>query len=65
MTDSETATRAERLTKLYGPDPGVLDLDFSVAAGKVFGFLGPEIERLATTIATNSWRNVPTEASKG
>jgi ABC-2 type transport system ATP-binding protein len=50
MADTETALRAERLTKLYGNDRGVLDLDFSVAAGEVFGFLGPNGAGKTTTI---------------
>ena len=50
MADSETAIRAERLTKLYGSDRGVLELDFSVAAGEVFGFLGPNGAGKTTTI---------------
>jgi ABC-2 type transport system ATP-binding protein len=50
MADTETALRAERLTKLYGSDRGVLDLDFSVAAGEVFGFLGPNGAGKTTTI---------------
>jgi ABC-2 type transport system ATP-binding protein len=33
--------RARRLTKFYGDEGGVLDLDFEVGAGEVFGFLGP------------------------
>ena len=45
MADSELAIRAEGLTKLYGSDRGVLELDFSVAAGEVFGFLGPNEAR--------------------
>ena len=50
MAVSETAIRAERLTKLYGSDRGVLELDFSVAAGEVFGFLGPNGAGKTTTI---------------
>jgi beta-exotoxin I transport system ATP-binding protein len=50
MADSETAIRAERLTKLYGSDRGVVELDFSVAAGEVFGFLGPNGAGKTTTI---------------
>ena len=41
MAGTETAIRARSLTKLSGNDRGVVDLDFEVAAGEVFGFLGP------------------------
>jgi ABC-2 type transport system ATP-binding protein len=33
--------RAQGLTKFYGGDRGVVDIDFEVFAGEVFGFLGP------------------------
>ena len=33
--------QAERLTKNYGSRPAVVDLDFSVEQGEVFGYLGP------------------------
>jgi ABC-2 type transport system ATP-binding protein len=42
--------RAERLTKLYGPERGVTELDFAVGAGEVFGFLGPNGAGKTTTI---------------
>jgi ABC-2 type transport system ATP-binding protein len=42
--------RAERLTKLYGRERGVTDLDFAVEAGEVFGFLGPNGAGTTTTI---------------
>ena len=42
--------RAERLTKFYGPQRGVLELDFAVEAGEVFGFLGPNGAGKTTTI---------------
>ena len=45
-----TVVRAERLTKLYGQERGVADLDFSVGAGEVFGFLGPNGAGKTTTI---------------
>jgi ABC-2 type transport system ATP-binding protein len=45
-----TVVRAEGLTKYYGARPGVLDLDFSVEQGEVFGFLGPNGAGKTTTI---------------
>jgi ABC-2 type transport system ATP-binding protein len=44
------AIRAERLTKFYGPSRGVLELDFEVRGGEVFGFLGPNGAGKTTTI---------------
>jgi ABC-2 type transport system ATP-binding protein len=42
----------ERLTKSYGSTPGVVDLDFSVGPGEVFGYLGPNGAGKTTTIRT-------------
>jgi beta-exotoxin I transport system ATP-binding protein len=42
--------RAQSLTKLYGSSRGVLDLDFEVRQGEVFGFLGPNGAGKTTTI---------------
>jgi beta-exotoxin I transport system ATP-binding protein len=42
--------RVERLTKLYGRVRGILDLDFEVESGEVFGFLGPNGAGKTTTI---------------
>jgi len=42
--------RAEGLTKFYGANRGILDVDFSVDAGEVFGFLGPNRAGKTTTI---------------
>ncbi len=40
----------EGLTKSYGRNRGVVDLSFSVEAGEVFGFLGPNGSGKTTTI---------------
>lgn len=45
-----TVVRAHGLTKFYGQSRGVLDLDFSVGSGEVFGFLGPNGAGKTTTI---------------
>jgi ABC-2 type transport system ATP-binding protein len=42
--------RAERLTKFYGSSRGVLELEFEVREGEVFGFLGPNGAGKTTTI---------------
>jgi beta-exotoxin I transport system ATP-binding protein len=42
--------RAEQLTKFYGAARGVVDVDFSVVEGEVFGFLGPNGAGKTTTI---------------
>jgi ABC-2 type transport system ATP-binding protein len=42
--------RAEELTKSYGENRGIVDVDFSVDAGEVFGFLGPNGAGKTTTI---------------
>jgi ABC-2 type transport system ATP-binding protein len=43
---------AERLTKSYGRQRGVIDLDFGVEPGEVFGYLGPNGAGKTTTIRT-------------
>jgi ABC-2 type transport system ATP-binding protein len=42
--------RAEKLTKFYGSDRGIIDLDLTVEGGEVFGFLGPNGAGKSTTI---------------
>ena len=42
----------ERLTKSYGDQRGIVDLDLVVEAGEVFGFLGPNGAGKTTTIRT-------------
>ena len=42
--------RTERLTKHYGGSPALVDLDLEVAAGEVFGYLGPNGSGKTTTI---------------
>jgi beta-exotoxin I transport system ATP-binding protein len=44
------AVRADQLTKNYGQNRGIADVDFSVEAGEVFGFLGPNGAGKTTTI---------------
>jgi ABC-2 type transport system ATP-binding protein len=50
---SSTATPAiytEKLTKNYGSNRGILDLDLEIHPGEVFGFLGPNGAGKTTTI---------------
>jgi beta-exotoxin I transport system ATP-binding protein len=42
--------RADRLTKRYGSERGVAELEFEVRAGEVFGYLGPNGAGKTTTI---------------
>ena len=44
------AIRAQALTKLYGRERGVLDLDFAVETGEIFALLGPNGAGKTTTI---------------
>ena len=44
--------QAERLTKSYGANRGIVDVDLEVQAGEVFGFLGPNGAGKTTTIRT-------------
>ncbi len=50
MTDALIVT--ERLTKYYGQNLGVADLDLEVRQGEIFGFLGPNGAGKTTTIRT-------------
>jgi len=45
-----TAIRTSGLSKDYGADRGLFDLDLAVEAGEVFGFLGPNGAGKTTTI---------------
>lgn len=48
----EAVIRTEKLTKTYGNDRGILDLDLDVRPGEIFGFLGPNGAGKTTTIRT-------------
>jgi ABC-2 type transport system ATP-binding protein len=49
-TAVNAVVRARGLTKFYGEERGVVDLDFEVGGGEVFGFLGPNGAGKTTTI---------------
>ena len=48
----EAAIRTEGLTKTYGKNCGIRDVDLEVEEGEVFGFLGPNGAGKTTTIRT-------------
>ena len=48
----EAAIKTEGLTKTYGKNRGIRDVDLEVAEGEVFGFLGPNGAGKTTTIRT-------------
>jgi ABC-2 type transport system ATP-binding protein len=50
MPVETAAIRTERLTKRYGANRGVFDLDLEVRTGEIFGFLGPNGAGKTTTI---------------
>ena len=52
MTDSNCVIRTEGLTKLYGKQRGILDIDLDIERGEVFGYLGPNGAGKTTTIRT-------------
>ena len=46
----ETVIRLEGLTKYYGKQLGIADLNLEVKSGEIFGFLGPNGAGQTTTI---------------
>ena len=48
--DSPTVIETSKLTKYYGKQVGVIDLDLTVNEGEVFGYLGPNGAGKSTTI---------------
>ena len=52
MTDNDCIIRTEGLTKLYGKQRGILDIDLDIRRGEVFGYLGPNGAGKTTTIRT-------------
>jgi ABC-2 type transport system ATP-binding protein len=47
---NNTVTRTEGLTKFYGKQRGILDINIEVRRGEVFGYLGPNGAGKTTTI---------------
>ena len=48
----DAVIHTERLTKSYGRNRGIVDLDLDVYPGQLFGFLGPNGAGKTTTIRT-------------
>jgi len=44
------AIETERLTKYYGKDRGIIDLNLKINEGEIFGFIGPNGSGKTTTI---------------
>ncbi len=49
---SKPVIEARKLTKYYGKNRGIIDLNFNVMDGEVFGYLGPNGAGKTTTIRT-------------
>ncbi len=47
---STAVIHIEDLTKFYGKQRGVIDLNFDIAEGEIFGYLGPNGAGKTTTI---------------
>lgn len=52
MTDNNTIIRTEGLTKIYGKQRGIIDVNLDIRRGEVFGYLGPNGAGKTTTIRT-------------
>ena len=48
--EMQPAIRLEKLTKFYGAQRGVIDVDLEVMPGEIFGYLGPNGAGKSTTI---------------
>jgi ABC-2 type transport system ATP-binding protein len=52
MANNDHVIRIEGLTKLYGRQRGILDINLDIERGEVFGYLGPNGAGKTTTIRT-------------
>jgi ABC-2 type transport system ATP-binding protein len=50
MPSSSFAVTTSKLTKSYGPDAGVFDLDIDIEPGTIVGFIGPSGSGKTTTV---------------
>lgn len=57
------AIETQRLTKFYGKDRGIIDLDLMIEPGEIFGFIGPNGAGKSTTIRTLLGLIFPTSGS--
>lgn len=58
-----SAIETQSLTKFYGKDRGILDLDLKIEPGEIFGFIGPNGAGKSTTIRTLLGLIFPTSGS--
>ena len=52
MSNNEIIINTSKLTKFYGKQLGIEDVDLEVKRGEVFGYLGPNGAGKTTTIRT-------------
>jgi ABC-2 type transport system ATP-binding protein len=57
------AIETRALTKYYGKDRGIVDLDLEIESGEIFGFIGPNGAGKSTTIRTLLGLIFPTSGS--
>ncbi len=57
------AIETQGLTKFYGKDKGIIDLDLKIESGEIFGFIGPNGAGKSTTIRTLLGLIFPTSGS--
>jgi len=57
------AIETQGLTKFYGKDRGIIDLDLKIEPGEIFGFIGPNGAGKSTTIRTLLGLIFPTSGS--
>ena len=55
--------QTQNLTKFYGKDRGIIDLNLEIEAGEIFGFIGPNGAGKSTTIRTLLGLIFPTSGS--
>lgn len=48
----EVVVQTDKLTKMYGKQRGILDVDLTIYKGEIFGFIGPNGAGKSTTIRT-------------
>src|SRR5664280_2337204 len=55
--------QTNKLTKYYGKDMGIADVDLAIEEGEIFGFIGPNGAGKSTTIRTLLGLIYPTSGS--
>ncbi|MGL4623264.1 MAG: ABC transporter ATP-binding protein [Culicoidibacterales bacterium] len=59
----EVVVQTEKLTKTYGKQRGIIDVDLTIYKGEIFGFIGPNGAGKSTTIRTLLSLIYPTSGS--